>query len=141
MGWGTKLAKALGGKEDPPPKKKRAKPKKRKAKKKVVEEVVELSPKDQATANGESYFEIIGFQRNPEDLKQGAFEFEWNKFFVEECISQGYSGEKDHEVIDAWFTDVCRHVVFDTYNEEGAIEADAPYLNEENLGNGKKSYS
>jgi len=49
-------------------------------------------------------------QNNP---KQGYFELEWNPAFVIFLRENGYKGISPEEIVDQWFTDLCRNVGMD----------------------------
>lgn len=46
------------------------------------------------------------------DLNEGVdgvyFEFDWNDFWITFLRLNGYTGESEQQVVDNWFTDVCR---------------------------------
>jgi len=48
--------------------------------------------------------------RNP---GSGYFELDWNKAFVAQLTEAGYSGRQDEDIVDMWFTDLCRGVAKD----------------------------
>jgi len=84
-----------------------------KLKKMVSKTENEISRKDQATAKGEAYVNVLEVkfdQKNPGD---GYFDLEWNKIFVAKLQEAGYSGKDDEEIVDAWFTGLCRQIAED----------------------------
>jgi len=74
---------------------------------------------------------------NPRD---GAFELDWNKEFVDWLRLAGYPGEKDEQVVDIWFTELCKNVAIETWEQHNA-DPDHRYINVEDLGDGRKSVS
>jgi hypothetical protein len=64
--------------------------------------------------------EITGFAVDPNNPGQGAFEFDWNKEFIYKLISEGYVGDSDEDLVEQWFSDICRNVVLETYEQERA---------------------
>ena len=76
------------------------------AEKKLAE--VTKTPKEIATEKKEPYFEVVGFHTTPENPRFGFWELDWNEYKVVELKALGYYGETDEEVIDQWFTEICR---------------------------------
>lgn len=70
-----------------------------------------LREKTLANLNNEPWVTVldVGFV-NPTDPSTGFFELDWNKAFVESLVEAGYSGRTDEDVVDMWFTDLCRGV-------------------------------
>jgi len=58
----------------------------------------------------EPWVNVINTNIDNEDPKQGFMELEWNEPFVDFLKSHGYTGEKPEDIIDAWFTDLCRSI-------------------------------
>lgn len=83
------------------------KPKKEKAK----------TAKEVATEKGDPYVNILSVELDPDNVGNGAFELDWNEFFVAKLVRAGYKGKDDAQIVDQWFQDVCRHVVLETYEQ------------------------
>jgi hypothetical protein len=99
--------------------------KKPRAKKKKVEAPAEpiLSAKEQATAKGEPYINILKVDVDPNDINNGSFELDWNDKFVLNLIKAGYKmkpDDTDADIVDRWFTQVCRNVVLEMYEQQQA---------------------
>jgi hypothetical protein len=95
------------------------KPRKPKAKKTAPE----LSAKEQATAAGEPYVNILRIDVDPENINNGAFELDWNDKFVINLVKAGYKlnpNDTDADIVDRWFTQVCRNVVLEVYEQDQA---------------------
>lgn len=75
------------------------------------------SDKELATERGEPYVNIASVELDPDHVGQGAFELDWNEFFVAKLVRAGYQGRDDEQIVDQWFQDVCRHVVLETYEQ------------------------
>lgn len=75
------------------------------------------SDKEVATERGEPYVNIASVQLDPDNVGQGAFELDWNEFFIAKLVRAGYQGRDDEQIVDQWFQDVCRHVVLETYEQ------------------------
>lgn len=69
-----------------------------------------LSPKDRATESGEPWITVLETHVNKENIRNGFFELDWNELFVVELKKNGYQGESDEEIVDQWFTELCRNV-------------------------------
>ena len=71
------------------------------------------SVRDKAVAGlkKEPWVEVKHMQVNPEDVKQGYMELDWNEEFVAMLHAQGYTGESDESVVNKWFNDICRTVL------------------------------
>jgi hypothetical protein len=59
----------------------------------------------------EPWVEVKHMEVNPEDVKQGYMELDWNDQFVAMLHAQGYTGESDESVVNKWFNDICRTVL------------------------------
>lgn len=94
--------------------------------------------KDEATAKGEAWVAVLDTQVNPEDIKNGFFEIDWNNQFIEELLDAGYSGETNEQIVDAWF----RTIVTQMLQEEGQdTRRDMGYINVVPIDKGKSEIS
>lgn len=113
--------------------KKQTKPRKKK-------EVKELSDKEKATAAGEPYVAILKIELNSDTLHEGSIELDWNDKFIANLIRAGYQmkpNDTDAEIIDRWFTNLCRHVVLETYEQYDAMIPDSNrVIKRRNIGDG-----
>ena len=73
----------------------------------------DLSAKDKATARGEAYVKVLDVKFDKDKPGDGYFELEWNQIFVNQLREAGYSGTNENEVVDAWFTGLCRTIAED----------------------------
>jgi hypothetical protein len=103
---------------------------------------IEKSAKDSATERGEPWVDIASVELDPENIGSGAFELDWNEFFVAKLIRAGYKGRDDQQIVDQWFQDVCRNVVLETYEQ---LEANNPRpgtgVQRKDLGGGRSEIS
>ena len=67
--------------------------------------------KEQATANNEAWVGVLDTQLNPDNIKNGFFELDWNNQFIEELLDAGYSGESNEEIVDAWFKTIAVQIL------------------------------
>lgn len=68
----------------------------------------ELSTKEKATANKEPYITVVKTHVDPDNIKNGFFELDWNEYFVSQLCASGYFGESDEDIVSKWFTDLCK---------------------------------
>jgi hypothetical protein len=65
--------------------------------------------KQRATLKDEPWIAIISSGFDPEQGLDGVFfEFDWNERWIEFLKLNGYVGHSDEQIVDDWFTDVCR---------------------------------
>jgi hypothetical protein len=97
-------------------------------------------PKEYATRKKEPYVTVLDIKVNKENVRNGFFELDWNRFFIEELIRAGYGFESDpeEEIVDRWFRDV----VYQMLDEEGMdTSRGAGYINVVPISKGKSSVS
>ncbi len=135
MGWWNKIARDAGinKKIDEP----------------VVEEPKELTSeeirraaledeKNQATEANEPWVAVLDTQVNPDNIKNGFFELDWNNEFIEQLLDAGYKGESQEEIVDAWF----RTIVVQMLEEEGQpTEREMGYVNVVPIDKGRSEVS
>ena len=94
--------------------------------------------KDAATKAGKPWVAVLDTQINPENIRNGFFEIDWNNEFIEQLLDAGYSGETNEQIVDAWF----RTIVYQMLEEEG-LETDrgAGYINVVPIDKGKSEVS
>ena len=82
--------------------------------------------KQEATKKGEPWVAVLDTQVNPDNIRNGFFELDWNNEFIEQLIDAGYSGETNEEIVDAWF----RTIVIQMLEDEGhSTDRDMGYIN------------
>jgi hypothetical protein len=79
------------------------------------EELSKLSPKDRATRRKEPWVGVLNTHVNQDNIRNGFFELDWNEYFVLKLKQEGYGadGDKDEEIVDRWFRELCANVVVD----------------------------
>jgi len=94
--------------------------------------------KEAATKAGKPWVAVLDTQINPENIRNGFFEIDWNNEFIEQLLDAGYSGETNEQIVDAWF----RTIVYQMLEEEG-LETDrgAGYINVVPIDKGKSEVS
>ena len=107
-----------------PPKVKRpAKPKGQNTKPRAKKVAPELTSKEKATMAGEPYINILKIDVDPNNINNGAFELDWNDKFVINLVKAGYKirpDDVDADIVDRWFTQVCRNVALEVYEQQQA---------------------
>ena len=99
--------------------------------KKPVEQAEQVAPpppvktaKELATERGEAYVNIISMDIDPNGMGMGSFELDWNAKFIADLVRHGYmmdQNDTDADIVDRWFTNVCRNVVLETYEQYEAM--------------------
>jgi hypothetical protein len=79
------------------------------------EEISKLSPKERATRKKEPWVGVLDTHVNKDNIRNGFFELDWNEHFVLKLKQEGYGedGDKDEEIVDRWFRELCANVVVD----------------------------
>ena len=80
-----------------------------------AEAQAKLSPKERATRRKEPWVGVIETHVNKDNVRNGFFELDWNDHFVLKLKQEGYGydGDKDEEIVDRWFRELCANVVVD----------------------------
>jgi len=100
------------------------------------------SAKQVATEKGEPYINIVSMDIDPENIGNGAFELDWNDKFVADLIRHGYqqdARDTDADIVDRWFTAVCRNVVLETYEQYEAMNTRV--VKSRDMGDGRSEVS
>tara|TARA_Y100000389_G_scaffold97249_1_gene94014 strand:+ start:83 stop:466 length:384 start_codon:yes stop_codon:yes gene_type:complete len=71
--------------------------------------------KAQATKDKKPWVAVLDTQVNPDNIKNGFFELDWNNEFIEQLIDAGYQGEEPEQIVDQWFRTIATQVL----DEEG----------------------
>ena len=129
MGWWNKLVRDAG------------------IKKKIEEPAVEKTTEEQrrealdkekeaATKAGEPWVAVLDTQVNPDNIRNGFFELDWNNEFIEQLLDAGYKGESNEEIVDQWF----RTIVSQMLDDEGqSTDREMGYVNVVPIDKGKSS--
>jgi ssDNA-specific exonuclease RecJ len=105
-----------------------------------AEELAKLTPKERATKKGEAWVSVLDTKVNPDNIRNGFFELDWNELFVLKLKQEGYGfeGDPEEEIVDRWFRDIVRQMLSD----EG-LDANRPagYINVTPISKGKSEVS
>jgi hypothetical protein len=107
---------------------------------KEQERVAKLTPKERATEMKEPWVAVLDTKVNPDNVRNGFFELDWNEYFVIQLREAGYGFESDpeEEIVDRWFRDLARNIL----SEEGQdITRGAGYINVIPISQGKSEVS
>ena len=126
MGWWSKKVRDLTGAT---------------AKEQKELEVIKVrDPKEYATRKKEPWVNVLDMQVNGDNIRNGFFELDWNKYFIQELIQNGYGEESDpeEEIVDRWFRDI----VYNMLQEEAAdSKVTTGYINVVPIDKGKSEVS
>jgi hypothetical protein len=106
------------------------------AKAKQEEAQAKATPKERATAKGESWVAVLDTKVNKDNVRNGFFELDWNEYFITELKKAGYGfdGDPEEEIVDRWFRDLARNML----TEDGLDNnRGAGYINVTKLSGGK----
>ena len=102
-------------------------------------------PKELANELGEPYVAILSMEVDPENMQNGAFELDWNDKFVANLVRAGYQmnpKDTDSDIVDRWFTAVCRNIVLETYEQYKAMDPERDrVVKSRNIGDGRSEVS
>jgi hypothetical protein len=106
---------------------------------------VEKTEKEIANEKGEPWVNILSMEIDPGNIQNGAFELDWNDKFVANLVRAGYQmkpNDTDSDIVDRWFTAVCRNVVLETYEQAEAINPERDrVVKTRNIGDGRSEVS
>ena len=97
-------------------------------------------PKAYATKKGEPWVNVLDVKVNEDNVRNGFFELDWNKYFIQQLLEAGYGeeGDPEEEVVDRWFRDI----VYNMLSEEGMdTNRNAGYINVVPISEGKSEVS
>ena len=69
--------------------------------------------KEEASKKGEPWVGVLDTKVNPDNIKNGFFELDWNNEFIEQLLDAGFTGESNEQIVDAWFKTIARQVLED----------------------------
>ena len=102
--------------------------------------LLQTDPKTYATKKKEPWVNVLDMKVNEDNIRNGFFELDWNKYFIEELVSNGYGTEADaeEEIVDRWFRDI----VYNMLDDEGMdTDRGAGYINVVPIDKGKSEVS
>lgn len=97
-------------------------------------------PKEYATRRKEPWVNVLDVKVNEDNVRNGFFELDWNKYFIAQLVEAGYGVDNDpeEEIVDRWFRDI----VYNMLQEEGMdTDRGAGYINVVPIDKGKSEVS
>lgn len=107
---------------------------------KEMQQLKKNDPKEYATRRGEPWVSVLDVKVNEENVRNGFFELDWNKHFIDQLLEAGYGEEADpeEEIVDRWFRDI----VFNMLAEDGIdTNRNFGYINVVPIAQGKSEVS
>jgi hypothetical protein len=103
----------------------------------TAEQEAKMDLKARATARGEPYVAVLDTKVNPENVRNGFFELDWNDLFVVQLKQAGYGfdGDPEEEIVDRWFRDLAANMLVEAGQDPG--RSSAGYINVSKLPNGR----
>lgn len=83
-------------------------------------------PKNAKESN-EPWVNVVSTDFDENNPRQGFMELEWNQAFVQFLKKHGYEGKTEEDIVDRWFTDLCKNIGAQM-DEEAKFVADADLL-------------
>lgn len=71
-----------------------------------------------ADLNGEPYVNVVKLNFDEKNPSQGYFELDFNEHFVEYLAQNGYEGIEPEEIVNTWFDDLCKSIVYESLTDE-----------------------
>lgn len=75
----------------------------------------------------EPWVNVVSTDFDENNPRQGFMELEWNAAFIQFLRSHGYEGKTDEELVDKWFTELCKNIGAQ-FDEENKFVANADVL-------------
>lgn len=98
--------------------------------------------KIEATRKGEPWVTVKSVTLDPVDIGTGAFELDYNDIFVARLVKAGFKGKTDHDLVDQWFSAICRNVLSENYEQAMADpELRTSIISKRDLGDGRTEVS
>ena len=75
--------------------------------------------KQLCTIKDEPYVGVIETAQSQLNPRMDSLELDWNDKFIENCLNaNGYHGEKDEEVVNKWFNDLCKNIMLEDMDQD-----------------------
>jgi hypothetical protein len=102
-----------------------------------AEAQAKMDLKARASARGEPYVTVLETKVNPDNVRNGFFELDWNDLFIVQLKQAGYGfdGDPDEEIVDRWFRDLAGNMLAEAGQDPK--QSMGGYINVNRLGNGK----
>ena len=97
-------------------------------------------PKAYATRKKQPWVGVLDVKVNEKNVRNGFFELDWNKYFIEQLINAGYgvANDPEGEIVDRWFRDIVGNILEDEGLDK---ERGSGYINVVPISKGKSEIS
>ena len=97
-------------------------------------------PKAYATRKKQPWVGVLDVKVNEKNVRNGFFELDWNKYFIEQLINAGYgvANDPEEEIVDRWFRDIVGNILDDEGLDK---ERGSGYINVVPISKGKSEIS
>ena len=97
-------------------------------------------PKAYATRKKQPWVGVLDVKVNEKNVRNGFFELDWNKYFIEQLINAGYgvANDPEEEIVDRWFRDIVGYILEDEGLDK---ERGSGYINVVPISKGKSEIS
>jgi len=105
----------------------------------IAEQEAKMTPKERATERGEAWVGVLDTKVNPDNVRNGFFELDWNDLFIVQLKQAGYGfdGDPEEYIVDRWFRDLASNMLVEAGQDPA--RSSAGFINVNKLGNGKAS--
>ena len=109
-----------------------------KIKKTTKPRTTKIKTKDKGKSKSEEpWVKVLNMNVNKDNPRNGFFELDWNKEFVNNLQQHGYKGDNEEQIVDQWFQTLCRTIG----NEQGIDTAGSGYVQINRRDDGKTEIS
>ena len=85
----------------------------------------------------EPWVKVLNMNVNKDNPRNGWFELDWNKEFVNNLQQHGYQGDTEEQIVEKWFQTLCKTIG----NEQGIETAGSGYVQINRRNDGKTEVS
>ena len=96
-----------------------------------------VKKKDTTSKSEKPWVKVLNMDVNTDNPRNGFFELDWNKEFVNMLQQNGYKGDTEEQIIDKWFQTLCKTIG----NEQGVDVAGSGYVQINRRDDGKTEVS
>jgi hypothetical protein len=70
---------------------------------------------------GEPYVNVVKLNFDEKNPSKGYFELDFNDHFVEYLAQNGYEGIESEEIVNTWFDDLCKSIVYESLTDDEGV--------------------
>ena len=105
--------------------------------KKTIKKTPVVKTKSTGKKSKEPWVKVLNMNVSPDNPRNGFFELDWNKEFVNMLQQNGYKGDTEEQIIDKWFQTLCKTIG----NEQGVDVERSGYVQINRRDDGKTEVS